>query len=125
MPVLNVDQAHSVIMLKRSVNPGFAGIDNPLFYADHTVDTAFDPVTCVAARPPALNAYPARRLPHATDEWDPRHCFTQPVAARIAEFEPAAAIGSSCWSAPRHVAAASSPRASPSTSRTLDPCRNF
>ncbi|MFC3964749.1 NAD(P)(+) transhydrogenase (Re/Si-specific) subunit beta [Nocardia jiangsuensis] len=36
MPVLNVDQARSVIVLKRSMNSGFAGIDNPLFYADHT-----------------------------------------------------------------------------------------
>jgi NAD(P) transhydrogenase subunit beta len=36
MPVLNVDQAKSVIVLKRSMNSGFAGIDNPLFYADHT-----------------------------------------------------------------------------------------
>ncbi|WP_405489657.1 NAD(P)(+) transhydrogenase (Re/Si-specific) subunit beta [Nocardia sp. NBC_00511] len=36
MPVLNVDQAKSVIVLKRSMNSGFAGIDNPLFYADTT-----------------------------------------------------------------------------------------
>ncbi|MQY30009.1 NAD(P)(+) transhydrogenase (Re/Si-specific) subunit beta [Nocardia aurantia] len=36
MPVLNVDQAKSVIVLKRSMNSGFAGIDNPLFYSDHT-----------------------------------------------------------------------------------------
>ncbi|WP_068280643.1 NAD(P)(+) transhydrogenase (Re/Si-specific) subunit beta [Aldersonia kunmingensis] len=36
MPVLNVDQARSVIVLKRSMNSGFAGIDNPLFYSDHT-----------------------------------------------------------------------------------------
>lgn len=36
MPILNVDQAKSVIVLKRSMNSGFAGIDNPLFYADHT-----------------------------------------------------------------------------------------
>ncbi|MFQ6393259.1 NAD(P)(+) transhydrogenase (Re/Si-specific) subunit beta [Nocardia sp. KC 131] len=36
MPVLNVDQAKSVIVLKRSMNSGFAGIDNPLFYAEHT-----------------------------------------------------------------------------------------
>ncbi len=36
MPVLNVDQAKNVIVLKRSMNSGFAGIDNPLFYADHT-----------------------------------------------------------------------------------------
>jgi NAD/NADP transhydrogenase beta subunit len=27
MPILNVDQAHSVIVLKRSMNPGFAGIE--------------------------------------------------------------------------------------------------
>ena len=36
MPILNVDQARSVIVLKRSMNSGFAGIDNPLFYADST-----------------------------------------------------------------------------------------
>ncbi len=32
MPILNVDHARSIIVLKRSMNPGFAGIDNPLFY---------------------------------------------------------------------------------------------
>ncbi|MEU0540994.1 NAD(P)(+) transhydrogenase (Re/Si-specific) subunit beta [Nocardia sp. NPDC005978] len=36
MPVLDVDKAKSVIVLKRSMNSGFAGIDNPLFYADTT-----------------------------------------------------------------------------------------
>lgn len=36
MPILNVDRAKSVIVLKRSMNSGFAGIDNPLFYADGT-----------------------------------------------------------------------------------------
>ncbi|HYP94709.1 MAG TPA: NAD(P)(+) transhydrogenase (Re/Si-specific) subunit beta, partial [Mycobacterium sp.] len=34
--ILNVDQSKSVIVLKRSMNSGFAGIDNPLFYADGT-----------------------------------------------------------------------------------------
>jgi NAD(P) transhydrogenase subunit beta len=34
MPILNVDQARSVIICKRSMSSGFAGIDNPLFYAD-------------------------------------------------------------------------------------------
>ena len=33
MPILDVDKAASVIVLKRSMNTGFAGIDNPLFYA--------------------------------------------------------------------------------------------
>ena len=32
MPILNVDQAERVIVVKRSLSPGFAGIDNPLFY---------------------------------------------------------------------------------------------
>jgi NAD(P) transhydrogenase subunit beta len=32
MPILNVDDSRSVIVLKRSMNSGFAGIDNPLFY---------------------------------------------------------------------------------------------
>jgi len=36
MPILNVDKARSVIVLKRSMNSGFAGIDNPLFYDEGT-----------------------------------------------------------------------------------------
>jgi NAD(P) transhydrogenase subunit beta len=31
MPILNVDHAKSIVVLKRSMNPGFAGIDNPLY----------------------------------------------------------------------------------------------
>ena len=37
MPILNVDQASAVVVLKRSMNPGFAGIENPLFYNPKTV----------------------------------------------------------------------------------------
>ena len=37
MPILNVDQSQSVVVLKRSMNPGFAGIENPLFYNPKTV----------------------------------------------------------------------------------------
>jgi len=37
MPILNVDQANAVVVLKRSMNPGFAGIENPLFYNPKTV----------------------------------------------------------------------------------------
>jgi NAD(P) transhydrogenase subunit beta len=37
MPILNVDQAQAVVVLKRSMNPGFAGIENPLFYNPKTV----------------------------------------------------------------------------------------
>ncbi len=36
MPILNVDESASVIVLKRSMNSGFAGIDNPLFYNPKT-----------------------------------------------------------------------------------------
>ncbi len=36
MPILDVDKAAQVIVLKRSMNTGFAGIDNPLFYNDNT-----------------------------------------------------------------------------------------
>jgi NAD(P) transhydrogenase subunit beta len=32
MPVLHVDQARHVVFIKRSLSPGFAGVDNPLFY---------------------------------------------------------------------------------------------
>jgi NAD(P) transhydrogenase subunit beta len=37
MPILNVDDARSVVVIKRSLSPGFAGIPNPLFAGDHTL----------------------------------------------------------------------------------------
>jgi len=37
MPILNVDRAGRVIVVKRSLSPGFAGIDNPLFYNEKTL----------------------------------------------------------------------------------------
>jgi NAD(P) transhydrogenase subunit beta len=37
MPILNVDESQTVVVLKRSMNPGFAGIDNPLFLNPKTV----------------------------------------------------------------------------------------
>jgi NAD(P) transhydrogenase subunit beta len=37
MPILNVDEAQTVVVLKRSMSPGFAGIDNPLFLNPKTV----------------------------------------------------------------------------------------
>jgi len=36
MPILNVDEARSVIVLKRSMSSGYAGIENPLFFGDGT-----------------------------------------------------------------------------------------
>ncbi len=37
MPILNVDEAHHIVFLKRSMRPGYAGIDNDLLFDDKTV----------------------------------------------------------------------------------------
>ena len=37
MPIIDVDKSHTVMVIKRSMNPGFAGIDNPLYYLDRTL----------------------------------------------------------------------------------------
>jgi NAD(P) transhydrogenase subunit beta len=37
MPILDVDKARTVMVIKRSLNPGFAGIDNSLYYLDKTL----------------------------------------------------------------------------------------
>jgi NAD(P) transhydrogenase subunit beta len=37
MPILDVDRARHVFVIKRSMNPGFAGVQNPLFFNDNTM----------------------------------------------------------------------------------------
>jgi NAD(P) transhydrogenase subunit beta len=37
MPIINADKARTVVVVKRSLSPGFAGIPNPLFAADNTL----------------------------------------------------------------------------------------
>src|SRR5260370_28956708 len=37
MPILDVDKARTVMVIKRSMSPGFAGIDNQLYYMDKTM----------------------------------------------------------------------------------------
>ena len=36
MPVINVNEARTVFVLKRSMASGFSGVDNPLFFGDNT-----------------------------------------------------------------------------------------
>ncbi len=47
MPILNVDESKSVIVLKRSMSPGFAGIDNELYYSPGTAMLFGDAKTSV------------------------------------------------------------------------------
>jgi NAD(P) transhydrogenase subunit beta len=37
MPILDADKSRTVVVIKRSLSPGFAGIPNPLFAADNTL----------------------------------------------------------------------------------------
>jgi NAD(P) transhydrogenase subunit beta len=37
MPIIDADKAKTVLAIKRSMNPGFAGIENELYYADRTM----------------------------------------------------------------------------------------
>ena len=37
MPIFEVDKCKTVMVCKRSLNPGFAGIENPLFFKENTV----------------------------------------------------------------------------------------
>jgi H+-translocating NAD(P) transhydrogenase subunit beta len=48
MPILEVENAHSVVVIKRSMNPGFAGIENELYYKPNTSMLFGDAKTAVA-----------------------------------------------------------------------------
>ena len=37
MPILDVEKSKSIVVLKRSMNPGFAGLDNDIFYNEKTI----------------------------------------------------------------------------------------
>jgi H+-translocating NAD(P) transhydrogenase subunit beta len=54
MPILNVDESKQIIVLKRSMASGFAGIENPLFYNDKTQMLFGDAKASVAEIPSEL-----------------------------------------------------------------------
>ncbi len=54
MPILNVDKAKTVMVFKRSLNPGFAGIDNELFYLENTMMIFGDAKESISAVTQAL-----------------------------------------------------------------------
>ncbi len=54
MPILNVDKARTVMVFKRSLNPGFAGIDNELFYLENTMMIFGDAKESISAVTQAL-----------------------------------------------------------------------
>ena len=56
MPILNVDHAKNVVVLKRSMSPGFAGIDNPLFVDPKTSMLFGDAKSSVEALVSAVKA---------------------------------------------------------------------
>ncbi len=55
MPILNVDKSRTVVVIKRSLSPGFAGIPNPLFVADNCLMLFADGKEAVQALTTAVN----------------------------------------------------------------------
>jgi NAD(P) transhydrogenase subunit beta len=49
MPIIDVDHSRTCIVLKRSMNPGFAGVDNPLFFKGNTRMLFGDAKTSIAS----------------------------------------------------------------------------
>jgi NAD(P) transhydrogenase subunit beta len=58
MPILEVFRAGTVIVVKRSLNPGFSGIDNPLYYRDNTMMVFGDARAVVEAMVKELKGVP-------------------------------------------------------------------
>jgi len=55
MPILNACDAHTILVIKRSMSPGFAGIDNDLYYMDKTLMLFGDAKAFVASIVKELN----------------------------------------------------------------------
>ena len=56
MPILKAFEAHTVMVIKRSMSPGFAGIDNELYYMDKTLMLFGDAKTFVGSIVKELSA---------------------------------------------------------------------
>ena len=56
MPILEVDRAKAIIVLKRSMRPGFAGVDNDLYYDPKCMmlfgDSGLSKYMCISRLPP-------------------------------------------------------------------------
>ena len=102
MPILNVDESGAVIVLKRSMASGFAGIDNPLFYDDKTsmlFGDAKESITVGARRGPGSrlhhSRFPAERLARERRETSPCAC---PSWTRRRRSRRSSATSSTCGS---------------------------
>jgi NAD(P) transhydrogenase subunit beta len=62
MPILDVDQAASVIVVKRSMRSGFAGVDNELFYLDKTQMLFGDAKDVIGSVVDELSRLPAKEV---------------------------------------------------------------
>ncbi len=62
MPILDVDQAASIIVCKRSMRSGFAGVDNELFYLDKTQMLFGDAKTAIGQVVDELSKLPAKEV---------------------------------------------------------------
>jgi NAD(P) transhydrogenase subunit beta len=62
MPILDVDQSRSVVVVKRSMRSGFAGIDNELFYLDKTQMLFGDAREVIGEIVDELSKLPAREV---------------------------------------------------------------
>ena len=128
MPILEVSDSHSVIVIKRSMNPGFAGIENELYYDPKTAMLFGDAKSAVAEITAELptSKRASARLRRVIERSQALAALTEEqfdvvvvgggiTGAGVALDAPRAATASRCWSAPTTPPARRAVRASSST----------